>query len=274
MNPFLFSHHLVPPKLRKRIRRLLATWGWEHLFLRKRRPGLAYLKGDGIEIGAFEHPAPLARGCRTCYVDAITREQAAVLFPEIDVSALVVPDHLIDLNRDGLMRFHDAQWDYAIACHVIEHLENPGRFVGELFRVVRAGGLVVIAAPDKRFTFDRARPETPEAELHRYFAEGRTVTPADYADISRYVNTADMALDDGARVRRLEIYRSRREHLSVWTSEGFRRFWISAMQWNGILAEPIYEVDGEHNRFEYFGVWKYQGTQTASRAIPGQSQAH
>lgn len=256
MNLRLLLHHLVSPRLRKKARRAMAALGGEHVFLRMRRLGLAKLEGNGIEIGAFEHPAPVPSGCRTSYVDAITPEQAAVIFPEIDASVLVVPDYIIDLNCDGLTKFRDDPWDYAIACHVIEHLENPGRFVGELFRIVRPGGFVVIGAPDKRFTFDRARPETPESELHRYFLEGRTVTPADYADISRYVNTTDMALDYSARARRLEMYQSRREHLSVWTSASFRQFWIAAMQWNGVLAKPIYEVHGETNRFEYFGVWR------------------
>jgi SAM-dependent methyltransferase len=251
-----FLYRLVPTRFRKRLRRLLAPCGWEHRFLRLRRSGLAYLRGEGIEIGAFENPAPLPRGCLTHYVDAITPAQAAALFPEIDAATLVIPDHLIDLNREGLSTFVDSQWEYAIACHVIEHIENPGRLVGELFRVVRPGGLVVIAAPDKRFTFDQDRPETSDAALHRYFIEGRTVTTADYADISSYVNTADLQLGGEARLRQLEVYQSRREHLSVWTSAGFRRFWLAALEWNEVSAEPVYEVDGDHNRFEYFGVWR------------------
>ena len=252
-------HRFSSPTLQKRAKKLrgwLTACGWERGFLRKRRPGYVHLSGEGVEIGAFEHPAPLPDGCRTRDVDAITPAQAAELFPEIDAEALVVPDYLIDINRDGLKEFAEGQWNYVIACHVIEHLENPGHFVGELFRVVRAGGLVAIAAPDKRFTFDRSRPETPDAELHRYFTDGRTVGSVDYADISRYVYTDDLNLDDEARAGRLEFYKSRREHLSVWTSDGFRRFLTLALEWNTISAEPVYEVDGDENHFEYFGVWR------------------
>ncbi len=254
---------LIPARHRKKVRRLLARLGWEHRFLRLRRPGLKHLSGSGIEIGAFEHPAPVPRRCRTKYVDAITPEQAAALFPEIDVSALLVPDFVLDVNRDGLKEFPDRRWDYAIACHVIEHVENPGRFVGELFRVVKPGGAVVIAAPDKRFTFDRERPETPEADLQRYFRAGRTVTSADYADISTYVQKGDLALSPADRQLRLEKYHSRREHLSVWTSASFRRFWTAAMRWNGVDAVPLYEVDGDQNGFEYFGVWRKQSACTS-----------
>lgn len=251
-----FLRRSVPARYRKQIRRLLSACGWEHRFLRLRRPGLAHLRGEGIEIGAFEHPAPVPRHCRTKYVDAITPEQAAALFPEIDATALIRPDFLLDLNRDGLNAFGPAQWDYAIACHVIEHVENPGRLVGELFRVVRPGGMVVIAAPDKRVTFDRERPETPVSALRRFFVEGRVVTGADYADISIYVNKADLGLDAATQKLRLEHYHERREHLSVWTSASFRQFWIAALEWNGIDAEPVYEVLGDANGFEYFGVWR------------------
>lgn len=247
---------LMPPRIRRVSRAILLRLGWEHKFLRLRRPGLRKLSGNGIEIGAFEHPAPVPASCRTSYVDALTPEEAAVLFPEIDSSALIRPDFVVDVNVDGLGVFEARQWDYVIACHVIEHLTNPGRFVGEMFRIVRPGGWVVIAAPDKRYTFDRARPETPVSALHRYFVEGRDVHAADYEDISRYVNVTDLTLSESDRQRRLESYRERREHLSVWTSESFREFWIEAMKWSRVSAVPVYEIGGERNHFEYFGVWQ------------------
>jgi SAM-dependent methyltransferase len=249
-------HRVIPSPAQRWIRRCLKAAGWEHRFLRLRRPGFAMFQGEGIEIGAFEHPAPLAPRCVMHYVDAITPAQAAILFPEVDATALVVPDYIMDVSNAGLSVFSDGKWDFAVACHVIEHLPNPGRVVGELFRVVRPGGLVAIAAPDKRFTFDTTRPETSISMLHRYFSEGRTLTPADYEDISRYVNVSDLALSESKRRFRLEEYRDRREHLNVWTSASFRQFWIQALKWNGIAAEPVYEMHGEQSRFEYFGVWR------------------
>lgn len=53
----------------------------------------------------------------------------------------------MDVSKEGLGFFEDGQWDYAIACHVIEHLPNPGRFTGELFRVVRPGGALSLQRP-------------------------------------------------------------------------------------------------------------------------------
>lgn len=259
MNLRTVFHRWVSAKTRRAVRRRLACWGWEHRFLRLRRPGFARLRGEGIEVGAFEHPAPLPVACRTRYVDAITPEEAAELFPEIDASALIRPDFIADVSQDGLKIFPDGKWDYVVACHVIEHLPNPGRFIGELFRVVRFGGRVAIAAPDKRFTFDAARPETPTATLQHYFHEGRNVTEADYADISRFVVTTDLRLPETNRRLRLREYMERREHLSVWTSASFREFLVEALRWNRLTAEPMYEVDGDKNGFEYFGVWQKGG---------------
>lgn len=247
---------MLPGRRRKQLRAAIARLGWEHRFLRLRRPGLALLCGKGIEIGAFEHPAPLSRNCHTYYVDAITPAQAATLFPEIDAGALVTPDYVVDVSTSGLGIFAGNQWDYAIACHVIEHLPNPAQFIGEMFRIVPAGGMVVIAAPDKRFTFDHSRPETPVELLQSYFLNGRTVSPDDYLDISRYVHPADMQMSENERKVRLQNYYNRREHLNVWTSSGFREFLTVALGWNEVVAAPVYEVMGEENRFEYFGVWQ------------------
>ena len=41
----------------------------------------AHISGSGIEIGAFEHPAPLPAGCTTKYVDRYRPSEMAELSP-------------------------------------------------------------------------------------------------------------------------------------------------------------------------------------------------
>lgn len=77
-------------------------------------------------------------------------------------------------------------------------------------------------------------------------------------DISRYIHKAELDLPEAEQQLRLEDYCRRREHLSVWTSDGFREFLLAALAWNKVMASPRYEITGDENQFEYFGVWLKQ----------------
>lgn len=55
----------------------------------------------------------------------------------------------VDLDRDPLP-LRDAECDAVIALETIEHVENPRRFVRELRRVTRPGGLVLLSTPNQR----------------------------------------------------------------------------------------------------------------------------
>lgn len=59
-----------------------------------------------------------------------------------------------------------------IANHFLEHCENPIKAFLNMLRVLRPGGILFLAVPDKRHTFDRDRPVTPLAHLVRDYEEG------------------------------------------------------------------------------------------------------
>lgn len=247
-------------RLKKRLGGLLRRLGWQHKFLSLRKPGYAKLAGEGLEIGAFEHPAKVPRRCRVRYADVITPAQAAELFPEIDARRLVTPDYLLDLDAEGLRPIPSVSLDFVIACHVIEHVANPGRFIGELTRVVRIGGWLVIAAPDRDCTFDRRRALTPLDRLEGFYRQGRApVGPEDYREMVECVHPELQRAPPEVIAEKLNGFFRRREHLSVWTAPAFREFLLAAFGWNRVEMEPLYEVMPDRNRFEYFGVWKRRG---------------
>lgn len=59
-----------------------------------------------------------------------------------------VPFHLAELDRDPLP-LADRSTDAVVALETIEHLENPRRFMRELARVTRPGGVVLISTPNQ-----------------------------------------------------------------------------------------------------------------------------
>ena len=110
------------------------------------RPGgYALLHGVGLEIGALHQPAELPDGCSVEYADVTTPQQLGTLFPELDTSAMVPVQHVVDLDHRGLDRLPAGSRDFVIINHVIAYLANPISALEQLFRVLRPGGLAEAA---------------------------------------------------------------------------------------------------------------------------------
>lgn len=222
-----------------------------------RAPGYALLSGAGLEIGAFNEPAPLPEGCGIRYFDVIDTATARARFPEIDPRSLVEVEFTGDIDRGGLAQFRDGQFDFVICNHVIEHLANPIALLRELFRIVVPGGLVVLAVPDKRFTFDFERDLTSWEHLAADYAAGTVdVSDEHYWDFLRKVAPHLLQESPEARQLHLERARTRREHVHVWDSDSFQAFVQRALALLNIRAEQRYASAGETNRIEFFGVWQ------------------
>ena len=59
----------------------------------------------------------------------------------------------------------DASYDFVMSSHVIEHCANPIGAIKEWMRILRSGGYVLIAAPEKNGMFDHQRALTPWSHL-------------------------------------------------------------------------------------------------------------
>jgi GT2 family glycosyltransferase len=117
-----------------------------------------YLKGAGVEIGASDAPLQLPPGVTAVSVDITRRPLPPSRFPNTAIPAPLPIDHVGTL--DDMPSIEDQSMDFAVANHVLEHCENPIGAIEELLRVVRVGGIVYLAIPDKRHTFDHARDVT------------------------------------------------------------------------------------------------------------------
>ncbi|MBN9684527.1 MULTISPECIES: class I SAM-dependent methyltransferase [unclassified Corallococcus] len=128
-----------------------------------------YLRGEGLEIGALCNPTKLPAGARARYVDVAPIDVLRSRFPEV-ADRIVTPD-IID-NGEELGTVAAESQDFVIANHVLEHCENPIGTVKNFIRVLRPGGILFMAIPDKRFTFDLPRAITPTAHVVEDYLKG------------------------------------------------------------------------------------------------------
>lgn len=219
--------------------------------------GYSLLTGKGLEIGALHQPAALPASCVVEYCDALRPEDIVAHFPELADTPLTPVDHVIDLDREGLAPFAEASQDFVVINHVIEHVANPIRVVADALRILRPHGLLVISAPDKEFTFDRARECTSFEHLRAEYEAGvDQVSDEHYAEFLRAVHP-EVAPEGGTVwASAMLSVRQRREHAHVWTSETFRAFLEQAVAYLKLSAAPIFELRGSDSNGEYFGVWR------------------
>ena len=105
------------------------------------------------------------------YVDRLSVADLRRQDPELSALDLVPVSHIG--SAEDLSGIADASMDFVVACHVLEHLEDPTRALEEISRVLREGGIFFCALPEPRVTFDREREPTTVEHLTRDHAAGR-----------------------------------------------------------------------------------------------------
>jgi len=141
-------------------------------FSKMDRMGIAanYVRGQGIEIGALNYPLEVPKGVVVKYVDRISAEEHAQIFTNMPLKDMVKVDILDD--GETLKKVPDASQDFVIANHFIEHCQNPVMTIENILRVLRKSGVIFMAIPDKRYTFDIDRQLTPMEHFKRDYEEG------------------------------------------------------------------------------------------------------
>ncbi len=117
-----------------------------------------YLNGFGLEIGALNNPLPLPKNAKAIYSDILTPEQLDRSYP-----GSKYPD--IISNSEEYPDTPTNTFDFVVANHVLEHVTDPIRALGEWHRILKNSGILFLTLPDKRYTFDHGRPRTLLAHL-------------------------------------------------------------------------------------------------------------
>lgn len=174
-----------------------------------------YLSGKGLEVGALHNPLPLPRRATARYVDRMTVADLRSQYPDLAALPLVPVDVVAD--GETLAGVPDGSEDFVVANHFLEHCQDPIRAVLNFLRVVRPGGVVYMAVPDKRFTFDKERPVTPLGHLLDDHAGGPGGSKwGHYLEYARFVHHCPTEAEAGGLAEHM-MARDYSIHFHVWT---------------------------------------------------------
>jgi SAM-dependent methyltransferase len=172
-----------------------------------------FLTGVGLEVGALQRRLPVPGHCSVTYVDRMGLPELMAHYPELAGQPIQEAD-LID-DAETLTKIETGTQDFVIANHFLEHCENPIQTVANFLRVLAHDGVLYMAIPDKRFTFDVNRPVTTYERLADTFRLGHRSDRAQlYAEWAAYVIHTP-ASEVEAVGRRL-LHESYSIHFNVW----------------------------------------------------------
>lgn len=174
-----------------------------------------YINGQGIEIGALHCPLPVEEFAIVKYVDRMSTADLRREYKEMANENLVN----VDIVDDGetLATVADGSQDFVIACHFVEHSQDPIRTLGNMLRVLRPNGVLYIALPDKRFSFDRDRPITKLSHLLDDYRNGPEASRrAHVAEWVQYVDKIEIPYLAESRIQGL-IDQNYSIHYHAWT---------------------------------------------------------
>jgi SAM-dependent methyltransferase len=214
------------------------------------------LYGTGVEFGAGASPFPLPIDCNVRFADAFSYESLkAVMYPGQKAHDLIRPDYVTDIKT--LAGIPDASLDFIVACHVIEHTNNPIAAIDSCYRALKTGGSLVLVVPDMTKTFDSKRePTTLDHLIEDYempsYERDREHYEEFYTKAFKIPSEADIF--DYAAQKQTECGDL---HYHTWTFESFEKLidWhVRKTGWAVDFTHPT--LPGEGNIEFYFVLTK------------------
>ena len=134
------------------------------------------LQGLGLEIGASYSPvAPKKAGFR---VEVLDHADANTLKEKykgqnVDVTNIEVVDYVWSGEPLHELTRKENHYDWIVASHVIEHTPDLVSFLQQCEIMLKPGGLLCLAVPDRRYCFDVFRSASSPGDVIQAFFEKR-----------------------------------------------------------------------------------------------------
>lgn len=223
-----------------------------------------YIAGHGIEIGPGNSPIRLHSGISVKHVDMSPKDVLVGVhgFPD-DWSA---PD-IVD-DGEVLSSIDDYSLDFVIACHVLEHTQNPLKVLETWFTKLRTGGVLFVAIPDRRHSFDKQRKLTSFEHLLADYRHGPAGSEEEH--LHEWITVVNKETDEHAvaaqksELRKIDY----RIHYHVWETNSFIEALVRS---NGLVADFDIEYCG-FNWMEAIAVLRKRSG-AAGRPEPGTEHA-
>ena len=202
-----------------------------------------YLKGQGLEIGAAHLPLSVSPEAHVKYVDIAPLAEIKKRWPEVAKLDMVNIDIVDDAER--LEKVSSASQDFVIANHFLEHCLHPIGALITFHRVLKPGGTLYMAIPDKRLTFDYDRPTTSYDHLLEEHKRGDKSFMSEHTQ--EYVQLAERHHGDIKKRTKELVDTEYRVHYHVWTQFGIMELLMRASHdFNlGLAAEVFMQNNNE-----------------------------
>jgi len=200
------------------------------------------LRGRGIEFGAGTAPLCLPPGCQVEFADFFSKNELRDRSYESQLQANAEFVELAYITTiEEIIGVPDDSLDFIVACHVIEHTRNPVKAIAQSFNRLKQGGKLVLIVPDKRLTFDRARPLTSlEHNIADYMQPDDKRDEEHYYDFCR--NVKDVSDDKLEEYVQTAIRTNMDLHFHVWTYDTFSDLILyiqrALIPWTSIWSHP------------------------------------
>jgi len=147
---------------------------------------LAPAEQVGLEIGPLFSPIVTRELGQVFYVDHDSTEGLRAKYeknPGVDISKIVDVDYVWGEKRLSELTGDRAPFDYVIASHVVEHVPDLVGWLTEIHQILKPGGVLSLAIPDRRFCFDYFRSNTRLADvIDAHLTQARKPTPRQIFD--------------------------------------------------------------------------------------------
>jgi SAM-dependent methyltransferase len=217
--------------------------------------GLDLRRTRGIEIGPCMSPIVSKEESTVYYVDHEDQAGLRAKFkdePHVDIDKIVPVDAVWGERTLRGCFPNDGHFDYVIASHVIEHVPDMIGWMLEIAEVLRPGGRLILAIPDRRYTFDYFRQTSRLAEVIDAYLRGvRRPTPAQIFDFNANAVHLDMVDAWEGRIDRAKLKPFTTKewalHLSIESVQNGAYFdshcWVFTVQSLAAILADLVELD-------------------------------
>jgi hypothetical protein len=174
---------------------------------------------QGLEVGPYNQPMVSRSEGDIKYLDYMTRAQLLDLKgPEHLQGDIPETDYIVSDNHYNCHVKED--FDYIIANHVAEHSPNFVRFFRDLADLIRPQGILFIALPDKKFTFDKFRSDTDLSHiLYDFYKDVDEISMEHLLELELYYDLnftgQEMRLSGRLNNERLKQVLSQKPHIGI-----------------------------------------------------------